>query len=130
MEILVRWSLFWRGKELGQEIITTVIVIINDCITGSWPILITYSGQRCAEHSVSIISFNPHISPVSSDQLRTPFIDEEPEAQTGSTTSLRSQWQDYASNSDLLKSPAFEPFTHRYIITRSQRPCMPFFGDY
>lgn len=60
-----------------------------------------------AEYFVSIISFNPHDSPVSSDLLMTPFIDEDPEAQTGSTTSLRSQWQDYDSNSDLLKSSAF-----------------------
>lgn len=126
MEILLQWSLCWREKGLGQEIIVMVrvIVIIHDCITGSWPVLITNQGQRCAERFVSIASFNPHDSPVSSDRLMTPFIDKEPEAQTGSTTSLRSPWQDYDSNSDLLKSPAFEPFTHTHIITRSHITCI------
>lgn len=39
---------------------------------------------------------------------------------SGSTISLRSQWQDYDSNPHLLKSSALESFRHRYIITRSQ----------
>lgn len=42
----------------------------------------------------------------------TCFTDEEPEAQTGSPTSLRSQWQDYDLNPDLLKNPAFEQHFH------------------
>lgn len=50
----------------------------------------------------------------------TPFIDEETEIQSGFTfTSLRSECQDYDVNPNLLKSLAFEPFTHYYVITRA-----------